>query len=97
MELPRNEEEEIIGERLRRIEDELTQTAGEKRKKKADLQYLSDLRDDLRAYLNLTVGQVVTDGKRLGLSLSYPSRRWVCRSFGLVGTLSFPFPNDPTG
>lgn len=75
MELPRNEEEEIIGERLRRIEAELTQTAGEKRKKKADLQYLSDLRDDLRAYLNLTVGQAVTDGKRLGViaQLSLPS------------------------
>jgi hypothetical protein len=43
MELPRNEGEEIIGERLRRIESELTQTAGEKRKEKADLQYLTDL------------------------------------------------------
>ena len=75
MELPRNEEEEIIGERLRRIEAELTQTAGEKRKKKADLQYLSDLGDDLRAYLNLMAGQAVTDGKRLGViaQLSLPS------------------------
>jgi hypothetical protein len=75
MERPRNEGEEIIGERLRRIESELTQNAGEGKKKKADLQYLTDLRDDLRAYLNLTVGQAVTDGKRLGViaQLSLPS------------------------